>query len=248
MEGVPQQNVSSAGFLLLTAEYPSQSIRQSFLRETDAQLTSVSSLLHKPLPISIPHDDWQHMVKLLMSVATDEFLNKITLRPVRPNDDNYAAFVGPQWNPEGYGKFSTNDHPQLQAFLQRAIEEPTPYFSHCARCTSATLKPVDESSPSTNGPLLRCSRCKMVKYCSKACQKAHWRACHRESCVPAQERSLLHALQTNDAFWIQPDECSTLSDLLAGASTADSKLPKVIRENLRTYFSYAASLGGCFVI
>ena len=246
MEEVPQRNISSAGFLMLTVEYPSQTIRNSFLRETDTQLTSVSSLLHKPLPISIPHDDWQNLVKLLMSVAADDFLNGTTLRSVRPNDDNYATFVGPRWNPEGYGKFSAGDHPQLQAFLQRAIEEPTPHFNHCARCTSAKLKEVDASS-NTHGQLLRCSRCKMVKYCSKACQKAHWRACHRESCVPAQERSLLHALQTNDAFWIRPEECSVLSNLLAGAST-DTRLAKAIRENLRTYFSYAASLGGCFVI
>ena len=29
---------------------------------------------------------------------------------------------------------------------------------------------------------LSCSRCRHVKYCSKACQKAHWDACHRSYC------------------------------------------------------------------
>lgn len=31
--------------------------------------------------------------------------------------------------------------------------------------------------------LLRCNRCKEVYYCSKDCQRGHWRAGHREQCV-----------------------------------------------------------------
>lgn len=35
----------------------------------------------------------------------------------------------------------------------------------------------------------RCSRCRGVLYCSRACQQAHWRAGHRAVCVPIQQVS-----------------------------------------------------------
>ena len=30
-----------------------------------------------------------------------------------------------------------------------------------------------------------CSRCKVVPYCSKACQKQHWRGGHKDTCQAA---------------------------------------------------------------
>ena len=33
-----------------------------------------------------------------------------------------------------------------------------------------------------------CSRCKVVTYCSKACQKQHWRGGHKDTCQAASER------------------------------------------------------------
>ena len=32
-----------------------------------------------------------------------------------------------------------------------------------------------------------CSRCKVVSYCSKACQKQHWRGGHKDTCQAASE-------------------------------------------------------------
>lgn len=255
MNGFPQQNISSTGFLLLTAEYPSQTTRQSFLSQTASTEMSISSLLHKPLPLSTPNDDWQLFIKILLSIASDSFLNKTIIRPLRPNDDNYTAFEGEKWLPEGFGKVSPGSHPQLQAFLQRASTEPTPHYNRCARCTSLKLKEGNKAGSESrqSGRLLRCGRCKIVKYCSKVCQKAHWKRCHRESCVPAQETSLLLALQTNDAFWISPEECSGILEHLKqqttpATATPHPTLPRKLRDTLETYFSYATSLGGCFVI
>lgn len=35
---------------------------------------------------------------------------------------------------------------------------------------------------SKTGQFMRCSRCQAVRYCSPECQKAHWKAGHKESC------------------------------------------------------------------
>ena len=51
---------------------------------------------------------------------------------------------------------------------ERALLGPR---KHCAFCRKERSK------------LLRCGRCKCVSYCSKRCQKNHWRAIHRQECA-----------------------------------------------------------------
>jgi hypothetical protein len=46
-----------------------------------------------------------------------------------------------------------------------------PYLADCARCRA----------PGGGGELKRCSRCRMVRYCSAACQREDW-PCHRARC------------------------------------------------------------------
>ena len=54
-------------------------------------------------------------------------------------------------------------------------------LEECASCA------ITETYVQTK--LKRCSRCKVVSYCSKECQKLHWvKGGHREFCVPPQER------------------------------------------------------------
>ena len=36
--------------------------------------------------------------------------------------------------------------------------------------------------------LLKCSRCKRVRYCGRECQRAHWRAGHKAECQARGER------------------------------------------------------------
>ena len=33
---------------------------------------------------------------------------------------------------------------------------------------------------------LRCSNCRMVFYCKKACQVSHWKSSHKDQCKPFQ--------------------------------------------------------------
>ena len=54
-------------------------------------------------------------------------------------------------------------------------------LEECASCA------ITENHVRTK--LKRCSRCKMVSYCSKECQRLHWvKGGHREFCIPPQER------------------------------------------------------------
>jgi TPR repeat protein len=45
-----------------------------------------------------------------------------------------------------------------------------------------------EANEDSEHKLQTCSRCKLVVYCSKACQAAHWKNGHRQACVAVQDR------------------------------------------------------------
>jgi hypothetical protein len=111
-------------------------------------------------------------------------LNQTELRPLKPNDDNYAAFVGEQWKPshEGLGRVP----PELAALIGVSQGDPTPHCDRCAACTAALNE--------------RFSRCRFVKCCSHGCQAKHWNSCHKKSCLRPHQRTLLEAMQTNDGF------------------------------------------------
>ena len=53
----------------------------------------------------------------------------------------------------------------------------------CAQC-GARERSTNDSGPPLR--LLKCARCKQVRYCSQACQKKQWPA-HRKSCRPTTE-------------------------------------------------------------
>jgi len=40
--------------------------------------------------------------------------------------------------------------------------------------------------------VLRCARCKQAQYCSRSCQKAHWKTVHRIACDPPEDGSTPH--------------------------------------------------------
>lgn len=206
--------------------------------------------LYQPLPASATTEEWRVLVNLVeQHLQQDDESNEAFWeeanhqpRPLKPNDDNYAAFVGPQWkvstmdNPATYGELP----PQLATILQRMQQEPTPHYDCCATCTSRQ----------DAAQLLQCSRCKMVKYCSRNCQKQHWKPCHKASCEPARPCSLIAALKTNEGFWIANTECRALARLLGQTLT---KLNKEDDETLMIrrfalYFERAANLDGCFVL
>jgi splicing suppressor protein 51 len=54
----------------------------------------------------------------------------------------------------------------------------------------------------TDVPLLKCARCKAVSYCSKDCQKAHWKT-HKQICAHIAD---VRAISNNKVYHNRPEE------------------------------------------
>ena len=55
----------------------------------------------------------------------------------------------------------------------------------------------------------QCGRCKMTYYCSKGCQKKHWKAFHKEGCTPLEERKkAANAASADDVTASEDDICA----------------------------------------
>jgi len=98
-------------------------------------------------------------------------------------------------------------------------KESFPSGNFCANCLSS-----DESEIAPK--LSACKRCGLVLYCSKDCQRAHWKANHKQHCiakadrVPSKQNSF--HVQTNAASSTSAEEanCAICLDPLTDASVA----------------------------
>lgn len=188
-----------------------------------------TSPVHQPLPASTSTEEWRVVVKLIEEHCDESALDHVVIRPLKPNDDNYAAFVGPQW--QAFDLPKDKIPPEIAALIGRSSNDATPHYEKCAQCTE----------PASNG----CSRCKIVKYCSRECQRRHWKACHKASCERAREICLREALKTNDGFLITPTECHTLSLALKQSDAIGSNH---VVKCIAHYLGCASQLEGCFVL
>jgi hypothetical protein len=65
----------------------------------------------------------------------------------------------------------------------------------------------------------KCSRCKVARYCNRACQKQDWGR-HKRECKNMRVRTgLLDALSVNMGYHVNAKECRGLSDALSPEST-----------------------------
>lgn len=244
-------------FLILSNRYPEDSQRRRYLREAGPRAGQVSPF-HRPLAASADDGQWRTVLDAVRrgchdgdvaeegdddpsgSAPSSVLDDTSRPRPLRPNDDNYRAFAGPRWRPESDVDESTTVPPVMAALLSSRDDPSTVYprYDRCARCTG----------PAT----LRCSRCKIVRYCGRdPCQSAHWREVHRSSCIPAPtDVSLWRCLHGSDGFYVTPEECTALQDALSRAvpvvvsTTRDGELIRCFQ----VYFRIVSDLGGCFVL
>lgn len=235
----PEQSKAGMTFLMLSVDYPSDKDRSKFVKKAGPHAKN-SNPFHKPLAASATDDEWRRVLKAIKESVTDtSFLyEQPSPRPLRPNDDNYEAFTGSKWKPEGSIDFGGRDPSvvrALSAMMGQQDDTNTPYprYDRCANCTKLLPK------------MSRCSRCKIVKYCSRDCQSSHWKKVHKQSCVKAQPFTLYKSMNGNDGFLMTPDECKGLAEALSEHESIHSD--DVVR-CYQAYFTVAADLGGCFIL
>ncbi|KAG7355763.1 MYND finger domain containing protein [Nitzschia inconspicua] len=227
-------------FLILSNRYPTDTHRQRYLHDAGRHAKQVSPF-HKHLAASADDDQWRDVLNAIRD-NTDASILDDTSKPrsLRPNDDNYEAFVGPQWIPQQSTNLdaSSSIHPAMAALLQSDSDRNTVYprYDRCANCTQ----------PAT----LQCAKCKIVKYCCRdPCQAEHWKKVHKQSCCKAHEsRSLWQCLHGSDGFYVGEEECLALQAALGRACANDSFQDKDVLQCFQAYFGTAAELGGCFVL
>ena len=224
---------------MLSVDYPSDKDRSKFVKKAGPHAKN-SNPFHKPLAASATDDEWRRVLRAIKeSVKDASFLHEQSSpRPLRPNDDNYEAFTGRKWKPEVSLDFGGRDPSvvrALSAMMGQQDDTNTPYprYDRCANCTKLLPK------------MSRCSRCKIVKYCSRDCQSSHWKKVHKQSCVKAQPFALYKSMNGNDGFLMTPDECKGLAEALSEHESIHSD--NVVR-CFQAYFTVAADLGGCFIL
>jgi len=226
---------SYSKFLLTSVDFPSIGQKNEFIAKAGPH-SSYASPFHKTLAASASLEQWKSVLKAIRENNVDHLslLNdKSKLRPLKPNDDNYQAFTGEKWKPESITDKTPSIPSALSSLLSDDDNTQFPRYNHCANCTKRNVY------------MNQCSRCKMVKYCSRECQSLHWKKVHKESCTKAQPFSLYESMCGSDGFYISPEECRVLHRALSEESRYDSD--EVIR-CFWAYFGVASDLGGCFVL
>ena len=92
--------------------------------------------------------------------------------------ESMAASSNPS---KGQAKFCSNCISKTETLDIR----PLGVFCQCSNCQSKTFSV--------------CGGCKMVPYCSKACQKEHWKSNHKARCVVFSSEKGLEAKALNEA-------------------------------------------------
>lgn len=246
--------------LLISLHYPSPSQRQEFAQNTPDSYKPQRGH-HPSLLAETDNEQWKTTVQIIRQNMADKesesmLQDKSVARPVRPGFDNYGAFKGTSWNPKSSPmemRGLPSPHAALAAFggTNREDTRTHAHYDRCANCTQAATR--------------RCSRCKIVKYCSRECQSSHWKTVHKASCIEARSGVSLAELLDWDnglhkefhALHILPEECRALHTALSlqqqgedisGATEDGGAVSDGLKSYFGTFFGLAAELGGCFAV
>ena len=96
-------------------------------------------------------------------------------------------------------------------------KDPAPDSQTCAHCLAVLGR--------AGATILKCARCGLVTYCSKDCQRAHWKVNHKSFCIAKADRAPPPATPSPKKDKLKPqvvegDECAICLDPLALASGA----------------------------
>lgn len=207
------------GFLLLTVEQPSGMQRAAFYNAAGPQSKAASPVLPE-LPAACNWSQWRQLFDVWEKNVDTAVLDTPVVRPLKPREDDYIKFRDSRWKPEG--------QPDMGPLASILGDMTYAHYDRCAQCTKEATK--------------KCSKCKIVRYCTRECQSKHWNEGHKKRCQKAEELSLRQALSGNDGFRITPEECTELCKALKRENSSDDVMKCFIE-----YFDYASKLGGCFI-
>jgi len=92
--------------------------------------------------------------------------------------------------------------------ITRHQRKSNPSSKYCSNCTAR------EGSVSAS-KLSACVRCGLVVYCSRDCQKAHWKSEHKQHCISKIDR----APWRQESSAAAGEECSICLELMTDASS-----------------------------
>ena len=72
--------------------------------------------------------------------------------------------------------------------LEQTLDSPITPGTSCNFCGTKGGGVVDRGDSSSTQPLVRCSRCRVVKYCNRDCQSKDW-SFHKKDCKLLRESS-----------------------------------------------------------
>lgn len=239
--------------LLISLSYPSRSQRGEFTRDAPAAFMDPQARrMEHPNLLSGPDKErWETAIQVICDNLEDESMlhEKTVRRPVRAEHENYQAFRGASWDPKS-SPMQMAGLPSMSATMGALMgkggggEDDRIIHVHYDRCANCT-------QPATN----LCSKCRIVKYCSRKCQSTHWKKVHKACCIEAKPVTLLEALQWGSlshedgyAFHISSDECRAIHAALAKGQDKQEGDNKDLICFFKTYFGLVAQLGGCFAV
>ena len=84
-------------------------------------------------------------------------------------------------------------------------KDPAPDAQTCAHCLAVLGR--------AGVAILKCAKCGLVAYCSKDCQRAHWKVNHKSFCIAKADRAPLPAAPSPKKNKLTPivtegDECA----------------------------------------
>ena len=145
----------------------------------DARARAIEAMDDLPIKGHVPSEE---DIASVVKKSREAFVSKVDSASGRqlPTQAEIAASGVPAPSKAASTAASSAPTPKTPAPIKKKPSASTD--EGCGHCGGAA------SSSLPGGKLSKCARCGTVAYCSKDCQRAHWKAGHKQFCVPKADR------------------------------------------------------------